>query len=84
MEVKITMTTGQNPLAVVQEGRTVKVKNVHAGFGLMRRLMEMGFIKDAKLRVIKSSYNGPMIVALNNTRFALSRGIAMKIMVEDI
>jgi Fe2+ transport system protein FeoA len=78
------MLTGQNPLSIVQEGRTVKVRNVHAGFGLMRRLMEMGFIKNAKIRVIKASYNGPMIVALNNARFALSRGIAMKIMVEDI
>jgi Fe2+ transport system protein FeoA len=71
------------PLSTVTEGSVVRVKEIHAGFGLMRRLMEMGFITNAKLRVIKSSYNGPMIIAIDNTRFALSRGMAMKIMVND-
>lgn len=72
------------PLSIINEGKTVKVKEIYAGFGLMRRLMEMGFIKNTKIRVIKSSFNGPMIIALDNSRFALSRGIAMKIMVQEI
>ena len=72
------------PLSVIDEGTTVKVIEVNAGYGLMRRLMEMGFIKNSKIRILKSSRNGPMIIALNNTRFALSKGIAMKIMVVTV
>lgn len=73
-----------NPLSNMPEGVDVKVKEIRAGFGLMRRLMEMGFVTNAKLRIIKSSYQGPMIIALDNARFALSKGVAMKIMVEEI
>ncbi len=72
------------PLSSLTEGSEVSIKEISAGFGLMRRLMEMGFITNAKIRVIKSSHNGPMIIAIDNTRFALSRGMAMKIMVNDI
>jgi Fe2+ transport system protein FeoA len=72
------------PLSTVQEGHTVEISEIHAGHGLMRRLMEMGFITNSKIRVLKSSFNGPMIVAIDNTRFALSRGIAMKIFVKEI
>jgi Fe2+ transport system protein FeoA len=45
--------------------------------------MEMGFVKNAEVRVLKSSFNGPMIVAVNDIRFALSRGMAMKIFVKE-
>ncbi len=72
------------PLSIINEGNTVIIKELNAGFGLMRRLMEMGFVTNAKVRIIKSSYNGPMIVAIDNARFAISRGIALKIFVEVI
>jgi ferrous iron transport protein A len=69
------------PLSSIPEAHEVRVREVRAGRGLARRLMEMGFVTNALVRVIKSSFNGPMIVAVNDVRFALSFGIAMKILV---
>ena len=40
------------------------------------------FNEHSKVRVVRSDDHGALIVQLNDSRFALSRGMAMKIMVE--
>ncbi|HID28184.1 MAG TPA: ferrous iron transport protein A [Methanosarcinales archaeon] len=62
-----------------QEGKIVSIK---AGYGLTRRLAELGFNLNTKVKVI-NNINGHFIVRLRDTRIAISRGIAMKILVKE-
>ena len=65
------------------ERKEVRVVNINAGKDLSRRLMELGFFDDAVVTVVKSEPSGPLIIQLNNSRFALGRGMAMKIIVKE-
>ena len=70
------------PLQLAPPGKDLHVIGISAGQGLTRRLLELGFNEHATVKVIRSLANGPLIVQLNNARFALGRGMAMKIMVQ--
>ncbi|RLF09372.1 MAG: hypothetical protein DRJ68_03560 [Thermoprotei archaeon] len=83
------------PLAFTREGRLVRVVEVRGGRGLTRRLAEVGFTPGSTLRVVSSS-RGPVVVELCYSsasrcsscgscwRLALSFGLAMKVMVEEV
>lgn len=70
------------PLIMVPENKECRIAKIHAGHGLTRRLIEMGFTKNARVKVLRSD-RGCLIVSLNGCKFALSKGIAMKIMVSE-
>ncbi len=70
------------PLIMMPEGSVVKISNINAGRGLTRRLIEMGFIKNANVKILRSD-RGCLIVFVNGAKYALSKGIAMKIMVSE-
>ncbi len=77
------------PLSFAPKGVPLRVLGLYCGRGLARRLMNMGIIPGRLLRVIKSGGPGPLIIELltglqGNPRFALSFGIASKIMVEVV
>jgi Fe2+ transport system protein FeoA len=67
-------------LSMAKEGNKCEIMEVNAGRGLARRLAELGFVKGSTVTVTRSE-TGAMIVYINGQRFALSRGIAMKILV---
>jgi len=71
------------PLIMMPEGREAKITKIHAGRGLSRRLIEMGFTEDTVVRILRAD-RGCLIVLVNGSRYAISRGIAMKIMVTEI
>ena len=52
------------PLAFAQEGAIVRVIQVRAGRGLIRRLRELGIFENHLLRVVKSRGPGPTIVEI--------------------
>ena len=68
------------PLIMMPERKDAKICKINAGRGLLRRLIEMGFSVNAKVKIIKSD-RGCLIVSLGGCKYALSKGIAMKIMV---
>ena len=70
------------PLAFLGEGESGRVVEVRAGRGLTRRLLAMGIAPGMKVRVLKSSGPGPILIEVGQTRIALGRGVAMKIIVE--
>jgi len=70
------------PLVMLPEGAEGRVSRVHAGRGLCRRLIEMGFTENAVVSVLGQSERGAVIVKVNGSKYALSRGMAMKIMVK--
>jgi len=69
------------PLAFLGEGEVGRVVEIRAGRGLTRRLIAMGIAPGMKVRVLKSSGPGPILVEVGQTRIALGRGVAMKVIV---
>jgi len=70
------------PLAMVSPGEMVTMVDVRAGWGLRRRLADMGLVPGTTLRVINGHMPGPIIIDLRGSRLALGRGMAQKIMVK--
>ena len=75
--------TGEVPLSMIPEGKTFSISRIKAGRGLARRLMELGFKENTKLTVVRAQHHGPLIVMLNNSRIAMGRGMAMKVMMKQ-
>jgi len=73
------------PLSMAAPGQEVEFVAIHGGWGIHRRLAEMGFNPGVRLKVIQSDFRGgPIIVAIRDTRLALGRGMAHKIMVSPV
>ena len=72
------------PLIYLPEYSAGIVIDIRGGRGLMKRLMEMGLTRGTKIRVLKSSGPGPMLIEVRGSRLALGKGIAMKIIVEEV
>jgi ferrous iron transport protein A len=70
-------------LSAVPRGRSVQIKEIRGGHQILSRLGSLGFTPGARLKVIQNYGRGPIIVHLRDTRVALGRGEALKILVED-
>jgi ferrous iron transport protein A len=73
-----------NNLGAVPNGESVQIRAVQGGFSLLSRLASLGFTIGAHLRVIQNCGHGPILVSVRDTRVALGRGEAMKILVERV
>lgn len=71
------------PLAMAGSDEIVSVVEIRAGFGLKRRLADMGLSPGVSLRVIQSQGHGPVIIDLRGSRLALGRGMVQRILVEE-
>lgn len=74
------------PLAMLALGSEGRVLEIRGGRGLVKRLSDLGFTYGTRVRVVHShgSWSGPVAVDVKDSRIALGRGIAMKIMVEEV
>ena len=62
--------------------QTVIITRINAGKGLGNRLANMGLHIGDSLHIIRSGqFGGPIIISINNSEFAIGRGIAKKIIV---
>ena len=71
------------PLSMVSPGEQVQVVSVSAGWGLQRRLADMGLTPGLKVRVVRSHRFGALVLDVRGSRLALGRGLARKIMVKN-
>ncbi|MEA2085906.1 MAG: FeoA family protein, partial [Chloroflexota bacterium] len=71
------------PLAMACSGKPVTVTGVRAGWGLQRRLADMGLTPGVRIRVINSQMPGPVLIDLRGSRVGLGRGVAQKILVKE-
>jgi len=70
------------PLIFVRPGSRVRIVELNAGFGLRRRLLQLGLAPGEVIEIIQN-YGLVIIVRLaNGITLALSKGIAQKIYVE--
>jgi len=72
------------PLALLPDGSKGTVRMVIGGFGMRRRLRELGFTEGEEIRVLKGGGPGPVVVLIRGSRVALGRGVAMKVFVEVV
>lgn len=72
------------PLGMLPEGARARVVEVYAGRGLSRRLAEMGFNIGEMVTIIHNHNHGPVMIEVRDARVALGRGVALKIMVEEV
>ena len=77
------MINGGMPLAMACPGEIVTVTGVRAGWGLHRRLADMGLTPGVQIRLINSQMHGPVLIDLRGSRVALGRGVAQKIIVKE-
>jgi Fe2+ transport system protein FeoA len=72
---------GNLPLAMVGTGQVVRLVRVAAGRILTRRLAELGLTPGVQLEILQDQ-GGPLLLAVRDSRLALGRGMAHKIIVE--
>jgi len=78
------MTATTTNLSAVREGESVRVQDIEGGHYFLSRLASLGFTPGVSLRVVQNVGRGPLIVNLRDTRVALGRGEASKIVVERL
>jgi ferrous iron transport protein A len=68
------------PLAMVTHGEKRQISSLKATGEAKKRLIELGFIPGSMVHVIGQNDSG-LILIVKNTRLAINRGLAQKIMV---
>jgi ferrous iron transport protein A len=69
------------PLSMASPGDTVEVATFKGGWGLQRRLADLGLTPGVKVRVISGGKPGPVVIDVRGSRLALGYGVAHKIIV---
>lgn len=69
------------PLADLPSGQTGRIHQFLAGRGMVSRCLALGFTPGTSVRMIQNLGHGPVVVLVRDTRVALGRGQAQKILV---
>ncbi len=73
----------ETPLSKLGKGKTGIVKSLEKGFGFRVKVFSLGIRIGKKIKVISlQPFRGPIVVKIDNTKIALGRGMAEKIIVE--
>jgi ferrous iron transport protein A len=71
------------PLSLASAGKMLMVTGINAGFGLQRRLTDMGLIPGTPVMVVSGCHPGPLLIDIRGSRLCLGFGVAQKIMVKE-
>ena len=69
-------------LGELKAGEEATIQGFDAGHNLVSRLSALGFTPQAQVLMIQNIGGGPLIVKVRDTRIALGRGEAMKVLVK--
>jgi len=72
---------GGVPLSALRAGEQGVVVELSAGRGLLARMASLGFTPGASVTVLQNFGRGPLIALVRDTRIALGRGEAGRILV---
>jgi ferrous iron transport protein A len=71
-------------LLQVETGKTVKFVRFQGGVSFQQKMLSLGLLPGDIARVIRHApLNGPVLVEISGREFALGRGVAAKIEVEE-
>lgn len=71
------------PLSSVLSGTSVIVVSISGGRGVRMKLAGMGLSEGMRIRVLNARRSGPCVILVGNTRLALGRGMAKKLLVRE-
>jgi len=72
------------PLTMACPGEEMRLVAIRGGCRMRRRLADLGLNSGMTVRVVQHSGRGPMIVAVKDSRLAIGRGMAHRILVESV
>jgi ferrous iron transport protein A len=73
------------PLDRVGENRRAKVIDIQGGWGLKKRMGQMGIHPGDRIQVVRyGPFGGPMVIEVHGFQLALGRGVASRIFVEEV
>ena len=73
------------PLAQLTRNQTAKIASIQGGHGFRRRLQVLGIREGQTVKVLsKQPLRGPLTICVGNCQMTLGRGMAHKIMVEEL
>ncbi|MFH1045511.1 MAG: FeoA domain-containing protein [Candidatus Omnitrophota bacterium] len=72
------------PLTMIATGKDVVLVSIEGGWGLRKRLSEMGLNEGMQFKILHGHRPGPHIILVGNTRLVLGHGMAHKILVKEI
>ena len=72
------------PLSTLKVGEKGKIVKLVGGIGMIKRLSDLGFIPEQEVEVVRSAPRGPIAIRVKGTIYALGRGVADKIYVDDV
>ena len=68
------------PLSQAPEGRRMELVDIVAGKRLKHRLAEMGLTPGVEMTILQDA-GGPLLVSVRDSRVAIGRGMAQKLLV---
>jgi len=71
------------PLSAVSAGKEVTLISISGGKGLKIKLIGMGLKEGMRIRVLHTRGFGRCVILAGNTRLAIGRGMAQKILVRE-
>jgi len=71
-------------LTALAPGQRAVVTALEGGHGMRRRLASMGLTVGSEVESLISRGSGPIVVAVRQTRLALGRGVANRVLVEPV
>lgn len=71
------------PLTLAKRGQPVRLAKITAGRKLTHRLTELGLTPGVAVEVLHD-HGGPLLLAVRNSRLAVGRSMANRILVESI
>jgi ferrous iron transport protein A len=73
------------PLVYLNKSSSAKILEIQGGHGFHRRLNVLGIREGQIVRIIsKQPLRGPITVTIGNTQITIGRGMASKILVEEL
>ena len=67
---------------MVDQGKEVTLAHINGGRGMRSKLYSMGLVPGAAFTVLSADGAGPVMLRVKDSRLAIGRGIAQKIIVE--
>ena len=69
-------------LSRIDQGEEVTLIDIDGGRGLRSKLYSMGLVPGITLKILNRNGSGPVMIAVKDSRLAIGRGMAEKIIVE--
>lgn len=72
------------PLSHLRAGERARITRIEGGYGIRKKLTDMGVIPGKEIRVHHGAGMGPRVVVVEETKIMLGRGVLHRIMVDPI